>query len=75
MEEDLVTLIEKILETKLESGKNVSLISYNENRIKHIILNGITTISADFRTMGEKAAKNNFRRFNGTFPCTFLFNA
>jgi DNA-binding transcriptional regulator YhcF (GntR family) len=57
MEDDLVTLVKKILETKMEVGKQVGIISYNETPIKQIILNGITTISADFKTMGEKAAR------------------
>ena len=57
MEDDLVILIEKILDSKLEIGKQVGVISYNETPIKKIILNGITTISSDFKLMGEKAAE------------------
>lgn len=57
MEDDLVTLIKKILEARLQVGKEVGIISYNETPIKQIILNGITTISADFKMMGEKAAQ------------------
>lgn len=57
MEDDLVTLIKKILESKLEVGKQVGIISYNETSIKQIILDGITTISTDFKIMGKKAAK------------------
>jgi len=57
MENDLVTLIEKIIETKLEVGKQVGVISYNETPLKKIILNGITTISTDFYAMGAKAAE------------------
>lgn len=57
MENDLVNLIEKILDTKLEVGKQVGVISYNETPLKRIILNGITTISTDFHLMGEKAAQ------------------
>jgi len=57
MENDLVLLIEKIIETKLEVGKQVGVISYNETPLKKIILNGITTISTDFYLMGEKAAE------------------
>ena len=57
MENDLVLLIEKIIETKLEVGKDVGVISYNETPIKKIILSGITTISTDFYLMGEKAAQ------------------
>lgn len=57
MENDLVVLIEKIIETKLEVGKQVGVISYNETPLKKIILNGITTISTDFYLMGQKAAQ------------------
>jgi DNA-binding transcriptional regulator YhcF (GntR family) len=57
MEDDLVQLIEKILDKKLVVGKDVGLISYNETPMKKIILNGITTISTDFKMMGEKTAE------------------
>ena len=57
MEEDLVTLIEKIISLQLEVGRQVGVISYNETPLKKIILNGITTISTDFRQMGEMAAR------------------
>jgi len=57
MENDLVTLIERILTTGLKVGKDVGVISYNETPLKKIILNGITTISTDFQMMGEKAAQ------------------
>ena len=57
MENDLVVLIEKILETKFQVGKQVGVISYNETPLKKIILSGITTISSDFYIMGAKAAE------------------
>jgi len=57
MEDDLVLLIEKILATGLQVGKNVGVISYNETPLKKIILKGITTISTDFQQMGQKAAQ------------------
>ncbi len=57
MEDDLVTLIEKILTTEYKLGEDVGVISYNETSIKKIILNGITTISTDFKMIGEKAAE------------------
>ena len=56
-EEDLVILIERISMTGLQVGKNVGLISYNETSFKKIMLNGITTISTDFKIMGEKTAQ------------------
>ena len=57
MEDDLVKLIEQILITKLKVGKEVGVISYNETPMKKIILEGITTISTDFKMMGERTAE------------------
>lgn len=57
MEDNLVTLIEKVMDSKKEVGKDVGVISYNETPIKRIILNGITTISTDFKFMGRHAAE------------------
>jgi len=57
MEDDLVQLIEKILHTRLRVGEDVGVISYNEAPLKKIILQGITTLSTDFRMMGEQTAK------------------
>jgi DNA-binding LacI/PurR family transcriptional regulator len=56
MEDDLVVLLEKIQDTKLKVGKDIGIISYNETPWKRFILNGITTISTDFKKMGEMAA-------------------
>lgn len=57
MDNDLVVLIERIIESKLKVGKDVGVISYNETPLKKIILDGITTISTDFEAMGEEAAR------------------
>lgn len=57
MENDMITLIERVLELKLEVGRQVGIISYNETPIKKLILNGITTISSDFKEMGAMAAR------------------
>jgi DNA-binding transcriptional regulator YhcF (GntR family) len=57
MEDDLVTLIERIISLNLKIGKQVGVISYNETPLKKIILEGITTISTDFAKMGALAAK------------------
>ncbi|MNR01905.1 hypothetical protein D3C85_1177310 [compost metagenome] len=56
MEDDLVQLIEKLISTDLEIGKDVGIISYNETPLKKIILKGITTISTDFAKLGSEAA-------------------
>ncbi len=57
MEDDLVVLLGKIKQTKLKVGKDIGIISYNETPWKEFILNGITTISTDFKKMGELAAQ------------------
>ena len=57
MEDDLVTMIEKIIESGLDIGKQIGIISYNETPLKKLILNGITTISTDFNQMGITAAE------------------
>lgn len=56
MEDDLVILIEKIMSQNLVVGKDVGVISYNETPMKKLLLNGITTISTDFKQMGILAA-------------------
>lgn len=74
MEDDLVTLIEKILTEGLQIGHDVGVISYNETALKKIILNGITTISTDFQMMGEKTAelilKNSMEHIEARFYLT-----
>ena len=57
MEDDLVVLIEKVIADKLQIGKDVGIISYNETPLKKLILNGITTISTDFAMMGRETAE------------------
>lgn len=56
-EEDLACLIEKIKNSRMVIGQDVGIISYNESPIKEFILNGITTISTDFRMLGATAAR------------------
>lgn len=56
MEDDLVHLLEKVQDKQLMPGKDIGIISYNETPWKRFILNGITTISTDFKKMGEMAA-------------------
>lgn len=74
MEDDLVVLIEKILATDMKVGKDIGVISYNETPLKKIILDGITTISTDFKLMGEKTAQlileNSKEHFEVPFSVT-----
>lgn len=57
MEEDLVTLIKIFKSKNLTAGHDVGVISYNENPLKEILLDGITVISTDFEQMGRSAAQ------------------
>lgn len=56
-EDDLILFVDKILVSDYKIGRDVGVIAYNETPIKKIIVNGITTISTDFRSMGIKAAQ------------------
>lgn len=42
---------------KLELGKDVGILSHNDDVVKEIICDGITTYSTDFKLMAEKAAE------------------
>ncbi len=53
---DLVAMLAKVEQSGLEVGKEIGIISYNETPLKQFILNGITTLSTDFKLMGEYAA-------------------
>jgi DNA-binding transcriptional regulator YhcF (GntR family) len=57
MEDDLVILLEKIIAQNLSLGKDVGVISYNETPLKKLLMNGITTISTDFKAMGRTVAE------------------
>ena len=56
MEDDLITLVERTIELNLHVGSDVGIISYNETPFKRIVLNGLTTISTDFKKLGTIAA-------------------
>lgn len=54
---DLVHLVKQAEVNKLQLGKQVGIISYNEIPLKEIIAGGITTISTDFAQMGQNMAE------------------
>jgi DNA-binding transcriptional regulator YhcF (GntR family) len=57
LDDDLVKLLDMIQHTNFKVGKDIGIISYNETPLKRFIFNGITTISTNFKQMGESAAK------------------
>jgi hypothetical protein len=63
-DEDLVRLVEAAHNQKLEIGKDVGIISYNDTPLKKVVGNGISVISTDFHSMGQQIAnmvKNNIQ--------------
>ncbi len=74
MEDDLVVLIEKILTTGMKAGKDIGVISYKETPLKKIILDGVTTISTDFKLMGEKTAQMILENSKEHFEVPFSVN-
>ena len=56
MEDDLVVLLSRIKRTSFQVGKDVGIISFNETPWMEFILNGITTMSTNYKKMGEMAA-------------------
>ncbi|NRB48656.1 MAG: GntR family transcriptional regulator [Saprospiraceae bacterium] len=56
MEDDLISLIKQTKNLGLKVGSEIGIISYNENPLKEILLDGITVISTDFELLGETAA-------------------
>lgn len=56
-ESDLISLIKSCGNHKLKVGKDIGILSYNENAMKEILLGGISVISTNHAKMGETAAK------------------
>ncbi|MBL7699964.1 MAG: GntR family transcriptional regulator [Chitinophagaceae bacterium] len=56
-ESDLCNLIKLSREKKLQIGKDLGIISYNDSPLKEILLDGITVITTDHIKMGETAAR------------------
>ncbi|MGV8095072.1 MAG: GntR family transcriptional regulator [Mangrovibacterium sp.] len=56
-DKDLEYLVRYALDHKLQLGKDLGIISYNESSIKGIVATGITTISTDFTQMGKSMAE------------------
>lgn len=53
---ELWAILKDCVEKKLTPGKDIGILSHNDDIVKEIICNGITTYSTDFRLMAEKAA-------------------
>jgi len=50
---DLVSLVKDAKKENLSIGKDFGIISYNDTPLKEVVAEGITTISTDFKEMGQ----------------------
>lgn len=56
-DDQMMMLLNQITDQNLVPGKDIGVVSYNENSSKKLIMNGLTTISTDFKAMGKSAAQ------------------
>lgn len=56
LDSGLAAFSRRVKAQNMEIGKDVFVISYNEFELNEVVLNGLTTISTDFKQMGQRAA-------------------
>lgn len=71
LDSGLAAFARKIKEQNLEVGKDVFVISYNEFDLNEVVLNGLTTISTDFKQMGRTAAQMIIQKKSWKEHCDF----
>lgn len=71
LDSGLAALARSIKAQNLEVGKDVFIISYNEFDLNEVVLNGLTTISTDFKQMGKTAAMMILNRKSWKVHCDF----
>ena len=71
LDSGLAAFARKVKEQNLEVGKDVFVISYNEFDLNEVVLNGLTTISTDFKQMGRTAAQMIIQKKNWKEHCDF----
>lgn len=54
---ELYNIIKDSISKKLEPGKDIGILSHNDEPVKEIIAGGITTYSTDFAEMGKRTAR------------------
>ena len=70
----LVSLAHVIDSARLQIGKDVRIISYNEFEMNELVLGGLTTVSTDFVQMGRLAAEMILSRHMKKIHCPFRMN-
>ena len=71
LESGLAAFARKVKEQNMEVGKDVFVISYNEFDLNEVVLNGLTTISTDFKQMGRTAAQMIIQKKSWKEHCDF----
>lgn len=71
LDTELIELVREARAMGYKVGRDISIISYNESPINEIILNGLTTLSTDFKQMGELAAKMILEQSPYKVKCDF----
>ena len=71
LDKELIDLARAAKEKKLKVGRDIGIISYNESPINEIVLNGLTTISTDFKAMGAVAARMILSKEMHKVKCEF----
>lgn len=56
LDSSLLDIVKEAKRKKLEIGKDIYIISYNDSPINELVLGGLTTVSSDFALMGRMAA-------------------
>jgi DNA-binding LacI/PurR family transcriptional regulator len=73
MEDDLISLLDRIRVQGLRLGKDIGILSYNETPIKRLLFDGISTISTDFEALGRKAAELVLTNERNKFENPFVY--
>jgi DNA-binding transcriptional regulator YhcF (GntR family) len=73
-ESHLSELLDEVQRLCFKVGVDIGIISYNETPLKEHVLNGITTISTDFKLMGVKAAQMVLEGYREEIELDFLLN-
>lgn len=71
LDSGLAALARRIKGQNLEVGKDVFIISYNEFDLNEVVLNGLTTVSTDFKQMGKTVATMILNRKSWKVHCDF----
>ena len=70
-DDDLYAFIRKIKQKNWTLGKDCGVVAYNENQVKEILCDGITTISTNHEEIGQLAAQmiltQKFERIKSSF--------